>query len=366
MLAGALSASLTPRQAAGCTVPVFGYALERWPAEPLPVLVFYRDALSAPAQEFHDLIEQASTAEPNTANVRVQAVNVDAPMDETTDTVWKRHASNTLPVAVCLYPDDDREYWAGPPDAGKARLLLDSPARRSIARHTLKGASGVWVLLRSGQQGKDTQALITLTNALAEAQRTLRLPEVDPADAAEILSPATADLRIDFPIVELDRNDPAEFFFVQMLEKAFRPVPSDEPAAFVFFGRGRVAEELHGTRLAQDQIIPACTFLTGMCSCQIKEMNPGVDLLFSAGWSHYIVGRYALDEALPDLIGLGSLASNPPAVSAPVLPSVTPVPPETPPASQALRTLAGTALLALVLIALISLGLRGRARSRPT
>ena len=115
-LAAALSAGPTLRPAAGCTIPVFGYALEPWPAEPVVVMLFQRGASNDTVRQFQEILDQAATADPNGANVRTVVVNVDSAMDELATPVWQRHASNALPQAVCLYPDDDREFWSGAPD----------------------------------------------------------------------------------------------------------------------------------------------------------------------------------------------------------------------------------------------------------
>jgi hypothetical protein len=39
-----------------------------------------------------------------------------------------------------------------------------------------------------------------------------------------------------------------------------------------------------GKGLNADMIMEAATFLIGACSCEAKELNPGVDLLFTAEW----------------------------------------------------------------------------------
>ena len=47
------------------------------------------------------------------------------------------------------------------------------------------------------------------------------------------------------------------------------------PLVFPIFGRGRV---LGGLEVKAKEIEEAARFLCGACSCQVKELNPGVDL----------------------------------------------------------------------------------------
>ena len=77
----------------------------------------------------------------------------------------------------------------------------------------------------------------------------------------------------------------------------------DEPIAFPIFGRGRVLYGLIGEGIASDVIDEASLFLTGACSCEVKEQNPGVDLLMSVDWDRLITTQYEIDRELPPLAG---------------------------------------------------------------
>ena len=50
------------------------------------------------------------------------------------------------------------------------------------------------------------------------------------------------------------------------------------------FGRGRALDALIGKGINADTIAEAAKFLCGACSCQVKRLNPGVDLLIAANW----------------------------------------------------------------------------------
>jgi hypothetical protein len=51
------------------------------------------------------------------------------------------------------------------------------------------------------------------------------------------------------------------------------------------FGRGRVLGAWPAEGFGDEQIDEACLFLLGACSCQVKRLNPGWDLLLNADWN---------------------------------------------------------------------------------
>ena len=89
-------------------------------------------------------------------------------------------------------------------------------------------------------------------------------------------------MRIAFSVYRLSRTDPAEQPLVTMLLNSDTGL--EGPIAFPIFGRGRALWAMAGKGLNAEMISEAGMFLTGACSCEAKELNPGVDLLFAADW----------------------------------------------------------------------------------
>jgi hypothetical protein len=56
------------------------------------------------------------------------------------------------------------------------------------------------------------------------------------------------------------------------------------PILFPVFGRGRVLGSVFGKELNAGTIFEVAHFLCKECSCQLKELNPGMDLLIQADW----------------------------------------------------------------------------------
>ena len=130
-----------------CSVPVFRYALDRWPADLYEVIVFHRGALKDPQR---DLVNRLTHSAPEPANIDALTVDLDANPTPAQQRLWDEQSNATLPWMVVRYPAAVRRdvtVWAAPLTAQSADRLLDSPIRREIARLIRGGETGVWVLL---------------------------------------------------------------------------------------------------------------------------------------------------------------------------------------------------------------------------
>jgi hypothetical protein len=72
-----------------------------------------------------------------------------------------------------------------------------------------------------------------------------------------------------------------------------------EPMAFLIFGQGRVLWGLVGKGINAENVQEACSLMTAPCSCQIKSMNPGTDLLTSTDWYGFLEGRLSIEQVTP-------------------------------------------------------------------
>lgn len=318
---------LSAGAARGCSVPVFRYALERWPADPYGIIVFHRGDLSEADQAIVDALEERAMDEQSPANLRVFAVDLDGSPSREMSDLWKTQEGAELPWMVVLYPVMARiaePLWSGRLTKEAADSLADSPKRREIARRILDGESAVWVLLECGDKARDEAAATTLSTQLGRLQELLELPftEEELQEAAEAQGFAalgaesmmsTLPLRLAFSVVRVSRDDPAEQVFVHMLMKTEPDLHEyiDQPMVFPVFGRGRALFALVGRGINERTMESAGVFLAGACSCVVKAMNPGADLLISANWEGVLANMVSLTDALP---------TAPPAVQTPPLP----------------------------------------------
>lgn len=303
--------------ASACSVPVFRYALERWPADNYLVVVFHQGALTPQQSAWVRDLDRNGTAGRTTANLSLRTVDLAATTDAALLRWWQPlAATTTLPAMVLLYPPGlglSTPAWHGPLTGENVRQLLDSPLRREIARRLLKGDSAVWVLLESGDSKLDTPAAEILAARLQHLETALKLPELNPADVVGGAAAAPSEkLKVVFSLLRVSRQSPAEGILVRMLLNTEEDLKGARvPIVFPIFGRGRALFALVGKGINPEMIDEAGGFLTGACSCIIKEQNPGSDLLMAVDWARLVEPFIKADEELPPLPGLADFASNP-------------------------------------------------------
>lgn len=314
LLVSAASVILLSPPIRACSIPVFQYALGRWSADSYEVIVFHQDPLSSEEQAMVDRLQKASLEGDSHANVIVKTVNLSASPDEAMRKLWSAQPNSELPWMVVKYPRFSRvleDAWAGHFTAADVETLLDSPIRREIARCILNGEAAVWVLLESGIQQQDEAAARLLETQLRKMSENLRIL-VPEEDTLVDMTYAKNDLSVAFSMVRLSRNDSSERMFVQMLLHTELDLEAIlKPMAFPIFGRGRVLYALVGDGINEDNIESVCSFLAGWCSCQVKELNPGVDLLMSVNWDDMINEQLVeYYEETPLIIGYSESAAT--------------------------------------------------------
>jgi hypothetical protein len=277
-----LLAILAPGESRGCSIPVCRYALERWEASPYQALVFHRGPLPEAARALLRKLEQHAPP----ANVAVRAVDLDASEEDGLRQVWQRQEREAaLPWLVLRPPeaDDKADTWAGALTDVNVAALLDSPARHRLVESLQAGDCVVFLLLESGDKAADDRVAALVQKRMARLPQEIVLPEPQP-DGPQLLS--SLPLRAAFSFLRLSRADAAERPFVRMLLRSDEDLAEFRgPILFPIFGRGRSLGGLHGKDLNEDQVRRAALFLCGACSCQVKERNPGTDLLLAADWA---------------------------------------------------------------------------------
>lgn len=280
--------------AVACQVPVFRYALERWTSDKYEIVILHEGPL-APEQR-RQLEQLQSPQQRQLANYEVQIADVSQLRDERLQRLWQDRTEKNQPLMVVLYPRNamevpDRLLHTLPFNEQALTGLVDSPARQEIARRLSAGQSAVWIFIPSGEPSKDAPALKALNERIKLNQSHLTLPTAEELEIdAQVLASNKLPLRIEFSVVELDRRDPRETFLVRALEQSEADLPTNEPMAFPVFGRGRVLYALLGKGIMPETIDAACTFMVGPCSCQVKNQNPGFDLLLSHDWESAVSG----------------------------------------------------------------------------
>ncbi len=310
-----------------CVLPVFRYAIERWTADPYETVVFFRDTIrGGDSATLAGLLESSSNARVHgdllgfkdsgrrsgTANMDVVLVNVNDSLERWVTPIWEEYKGYELPMAVVRYPYESGvnvAVWTGPLKNVPVQPLIQSPIRTELSRRLLGGESGVWILLESEDRRKNRTAEKTLKAGIKKAEAEIELPEIPTEELPGWYDPESGPaLAIKFSVLHLSRSDPAEHFFISQLLKTEVGLDAyDGPIAFLVYGRGRALFSLKGEDLTIDNMISASRFLSGACSCTIKEQNPGVDLLMAVDWDAGITVEYVPEIDLPPLAGFSEM-----------------------------------------------------------
>jgi hypothetical protein len=104
-------------------------------------------------------------------------------------------------------------------------------------------------------------------------------------------------------MMRLSRKDPREAILAWMLRVAEPQYAESEEALVIpVIGRGRAISALPGSRADAERIGAFAEFICGQCSCEVKDQNPGIDLLMGANWDLIFDGGEA-PEPVPQTGG---------------------------------------------------------------
>lgn len=273
-----------------CQVPVFRYALERWHADRYHIIVLHDEPLSSEQNQALKPLRKVSQGSTGDFAIELQVISVDQDRAAPYRSVWKRHA-NGKPCILVYYPvanavPQQAPFFVTDVSPKSVATILNSPLRQKITERLAGGDSAVWIFVPCGRKKDDQNARERLKKQLAADTKWLELPTATELEVKEeVLAQAKIPLRIGFTILTLKRNDARERFLLQALLRSEDDlVDFQEPLAFPVFGQGRVLYCLVGEGIAPQTIRTASSFIAGPCSCQVKNQNPGFDLLLQADW----------------------------------------------------------------------------------
>jgi hypothetical protein len=252
--------------------------LERWRAAPYPGVLFHKGPLDKDARD------RLAELEASGLNIYVEPVDVDKPLSDSARKLREADKDAPLPRLILGYPDQPEAVaWRGPFDAEAVQALGDSPRRRETVKLLTTGTSVVWWLVESGDAAKDRAAADFLARELARLEREIKIPQPGPDDPP---LRSAVPLKVEFKMLRVGPSETAEAAFLQTLSRARRDWSL--PAAVPIFGRGRALGSLCGDEIEADFVSRMSEYVTDACSCEVKELNPGVDLLFAADWEELL------------------------------------------------------------------------------
>ena len=298
------------KSASACSVPVFRYILECWPADNYELVVFYSGRLAEKDSQVIKNMEKSSADYATYTNFVVHTIDTSKKMPHSTQQLWESCNERQLPLLVVQYPKSSSyrgPVWSGGLSKDAIQRIVDSPARQEIARRIIDGEAGVWVLLESGNSPDDDTAEL-ISKQLSILKRELILPPM----YTEQANLSDTEVHPDFSLIRISRDNPAEKVFVNMLmhsEPNLFEYQAD-PIVFPVFGRGRVFCALAGSGITEENIRSICRTMISPCTCEIKGTHPGTDLLMTIDWEARIGGRLYEEPAPMGMGTLYSLAEN--------------------------------------------------------
>lgn len=318
---------LSTSSAWSCSVPVFRFALERWLPDPYTLRIVHAGPLEGVHLDLvEELREQMALFPPRdndfAPNIQIELVDLAneerARQFSPDDFISLAAAVQQNPQLSVFYPGASQTapaLWSGPLTPENAAALLDSPARREIAANLLRGDAATWVFLESGNPEEDAPRLELLVSYLSQLEETLELPELNPSDLLSTFRETgeQPELDIRFSVVRIAADDPSEAFLRDMLTRSEPDLETEFaglPKAFPIYGQGRALYALVGGGINEYTIHEACEFLVGPCSCQVKQLNPGTDLLMTAAWEDLGSDPMVLPVEMPPLLSLAGAAEE--------------------------------------------------------
>ena len=326
-----LTGLLIIQQVWACQVPVFRYALERWQADDYHAVIINQGALDEEQKKALQIIDEAASPLFDTgANLSLHKIGLSSV--SSVEPRWQSETStfkpDDPPRIALYYPTStgiQEPLWTGELTTANAKAIIDSPLRQKIKDQLLSGTSNVWLLIQSGNEALDQEAEQRLRKFLDQASKETKLPDgiiplekahqlrsgpdEGPIDMDDVLR-SSVPLKIHFSTIAVSRNDPAEEIFISMLLKHSSRMHSvtDQPIAIPIFGRGRVLEGMIGQDLTLEHTLGASSYLCSACSCQVKEENPGLDMLMAVKWADHMLGNLIVEErVLPPLEGIAEM-----------------------------------------------------------
>lgn len=312
-----------------CDTPVFIYAMKNWTPDNYDVAVILNDKPNE--YKYVELIKSEINRTYLNASIYVTN-NI-----QFFKTLFAPQIPEIQPPYIAIWFHQQlfqgKPIWHSQLNSTSLKLLFDSPVRREIAQNLIKGDMAVWILLESGIPHNDDEAFTRLVNSL----KTIR-KDINQIYEKKKIPFVSKEGSVTFSVVRLSPNNHDEKVLTScLIAMAGDMEQNNLPMAFAIFGRGRALPPLPNEQITTEHIKNICEFLVGDCSCEVKNLNPGQDLLISTDWAQ---ARLPPEQQLDVLLaGLNFDNSTPKSVSTLMQSNITlpshssPIPSQTTPSS---------------------------------
>jgi len=293
-----------PRPALACRTPVYRYAMYNWPPVPYRVFYLYHGQPAEEDRAVNGGLSGLAAGDSAGANVTFHPVDVAdeeqfEALPKVVQEAWLKQSEGAAAMHLVFTPWAG-ELFSGRPSSATIEAMVASPARTRLGEFLKEGRAAVLLILTgpNAEENQRAEKVVAQVAADVAAGKILAPPDADDDDMADQRGlddpdgPRPEDDRnapsrkLTVGIVKVSRNDPAEAWLVRCL-MAIDPdleEVANEPMVFAVFGRGRAMPPLVGKGIAADNLTECLDFLSGPCSCMVKDQNPGADLLMRWDW----------------------------------------------------------------------------------
>lgn len=282
---------MTPRAAMACDTPVYRYAMYQWLPSDYRLFFVYSGELSETDRAAIEHLRQTLDDPERPANASLHLVNLADTSDEALARLpravreWHARHQNSATTGLLVLTPHGRLLDETPIAADAVGTLLASPARQRLATLLHDGHSGVLLLLRPAISSTEDRAAQVVEEVVRRAAQGEIQPALLPGVAIEDFGESAQQSPLDVGVLVVDRDDPRERWFVRQLLSIEDDLPQyTDPMVFPVYGRGRAMEPYVGEGITAENLADAVAFMSGACSCEVKELNPGMDLLMSWDW----------------------------------------------------------------------------------
>ncbi len=288
-----------------CNVPVFRYALERWPVAPYRAVILKNAELSKKENAAYAQLKKASDGENGMLNLAIWIPKKEDMEKSGLAKLFpgKLPADATMYLMYPLATGVDKPFWSGKLTKENAALIRHSSFRSKLTKKILEGASGVFVLMKSGDKKRDDKIVNELNGYIEKTLENIELPPGVVAADGSITGDQLPDfdpinqlrskipLKLAFEILCYDRkSDEILTALLLSIGPEHEEPVEDKPLVFAVYGRGRVLAPMVGEEINLDNVSSIAFFFSGVCSCQMKALNPGTDLLLDHDWDSSVFG----------------------------------------------------------------------------
>ncbi|MFK8112243.1 MAG: hypothetical protein AB8B91_08565 [Rubripirellula sp.] len=300
-----------------CKVPVFRYALERWSVDHYRMVVLLPKQSVESATSLVDELKREAT----TGNVDVEVIDLSTLSEADLWQLEEVDLEASTPQLQVFYPLRQRQQkrcWQGDLTSDAIHGWFQSPLRAAISEDIVGGVSAVWLLVEGDDPEQNDRLANLVSRTLTEVQAEIAIPEGvisrkaadshfkdNPEASMDDVLRSDIPLKIEFRLRRLETNDRTESALRTMIA-GFGGEDLSPPLLVPVFGRGRMLDALDANSITPDTIGNVCNYIVGECSCTVKALNPGVDMILQVDWQEKLGNEIAIvggeTNLVPELI----------------------------------------------------------------